>query len=299
MYPTLLELGDIRFHAYTVMMTLAFLVGTLGPNWLNNRRANPYPVSPAGGIWIFFAGMAGAKLYWVLQYGDASHWRYLQFLISGGLVFFGGLIGGILGGIAYLKYVKAPVVPVADMVAPFMALAHALGRIGCFLNGCCWGALMRGHFPWGVSYPRSTHGPYRAQIREGLISASETHSLPVHPTQLYETFGLMVMFVLLLIIYKRHKRTGVVALSYLLMYGALRFVTEAFRGESGRPVGDLTVSQMVGLGMFVGSALLFLVLGRTIWRKPLPALQADDDDTADGEESCVSDTDTPEEIQTT
>ncbi len=277
MYSTLLEWGDLRIHSYTAMMTLAFLIGALGPNWLNNRRENPYPISPAGGIWIFIAGIIGSKVYWVLQYGDGADWRYLQFFITGGLVFFGGLIGGILGGIAYLKYVKAPVFPVADMVAPFMALAHGIGRLGCFLNGCCWGAVMKWQTPWGVTYPRTTYGPFRAQIREGLINADYARSLPVHPTQLYETSGLVIIFVTLLIIYRRHKNTGVVTLSYLMLYGGLRFITEFFRGESGRPIMGLTVSQIVGLGMLIGSAVLFVVLKYTVWKEQPPTPDQDED----------------------
>ena len=267
MYPTLLEWGELRFHSYTVMMTLAFLVGALGPNWLNNRRDKPFPISPAGGIWIFFAGMAGAKIYWALQYGEASDWRYLQFVLTGGLVFFGGLIGGIIGGVAYLKYVKAPVLPVADMVAPFMALAHGLGRIGCFLNGCCWGRLMETQLPWGVTYPRARYGPYRQQIVDGLLSSDSARSLPVHPTQLYETCGLIVICVILLVIYRRHKHSGVVALSYLTMYGGLRFVTEFFRGESAHSVFGMTVSQAFGLSMMVLGGILLIVLKTTLWKK--------------------------------
>jgi len=266
MYPTLIEWGDLRFHSYTVMMTLAFLVGAIGPNWLNKRRADPFPISPAGGIVIVLAGMAGAKLYWVLQYGDASDWRYLQFVLTGGLVFFGGLFGGIFGGIAYLKYVKAPILPVADMVAPFMALAHGIGRIGCFLNACCWGSMMKMQTPWGVTYPKARYGPYRDQILDGLVSADSPRSLPVHPTQLYETFGLTIICIVLLIIYRRHKHAGVVTLSYLTLYGGLRFVTEAFRGESTRSVFGMTVSQTVGLSMLICAGLLLLTLKTTLWR---------------------------------
>ena len=266
MYPTLVEWGDLRFHSYTVMMTLAFVIGVLGPNWLNNRRAKPFPISPAGGILIFFAGMAGAKIYWAVQYGNAEDWHHLQFVLTGGLVFFGGLMGGIVGGIAYLKYVKAPILPVADMVAPFMALAHGIGRIGCFLNGCCWGRLMQMNLPWGATYPKARYGPYRQQILDSLISADDARSLPVHPTQLYETLGNVIIFILLLIIYKRHKRAGIVVLSYFILYGALRFVTEAFRGESAYSVFGLTVSQTIGLAMFVSGALTLALLKFTLWK---------------------------------
>jgi len=270
MYPTLVEWGELRFHSYTVMMTLAFVIGVLGPNWLNNRRAKPFPISPAGGIIIFFAGMAGAKTYWAVQYGTAEDWHHLQFVLTGGLVFFGGLLGGIIGGIAYLKYVKAPILPVADMVAPFMALAHGIGRIGCFLNGCCWGRLMQWSLPWGAPYPKARYGPYRQQILDGLISADDARSLPVHPTQLYETLGNVVIFILLLIIYKRHKRAGIVVLSYFILYGALRFVTEAFRGESAYSVFGLTVSQTIGLGMFVCGGLTLALLKLTLWKGTPP-----------------------------
>ena len=267
MYPTLLSWGELRFHSYTVMMTLAFLIGALGPNWLNMRRKEPYAATPAGGIWIFIGGIAGAKIYWVFQYGGWDDLRYLQFFLTGGLVFFGGLIGGIIAGIAYLKYAKTPVIPAADMVAPFLAFAHGIGRIGCFLNGCCWGRLCSEGLLWGVSFPRASYGPFREQVRKGLIDGAADFSLPIHPVQLYETLGLFVLFVVLMIIYKKHKHTGVVSLSYVTLYGLLRLTTEGFRGESVRSVfGWLTVSQTIGLAMFVTGGLLFLLFKCTIWK---------------------------------
>ncbi|NLN93861.1 MAG: prolipoprotein diacylglyceryl transferase [Candidatus Hydrogenedens sp.] len=268
MYPTLLSWGELRFHSYTVMMTLAFLVGALGPNWLNIRRKEPYPATPAGGIWIFIGGILGAKIYWVIQYGGWEDLRYLQFIFTGGLVFFGGLMGGIVAGIAYLKYARTPFFPAADMVTPFLAFAHGLGRIGCFLNGCCWGRLCSDWLPWGVSFPRASYGPFRAQVRQKLIEGDAAFSLPIHPVQLYETLGLFILFALLLIIYKKHRHTGVVSLSYVTLYGLLRLITEGFRGESTRSVlGMLTVSQTVGLAMFVLGGLLFLLLKTTLWKK--------------------------------
>lgn len=271
MYPVMLSWGELRFHSYTVMMTLAFLVGALGPNYLNVRRKEPYPATPAGGIWIFIGGILGAKIYWAIQYGDLEDWRYLQFLMTGGLVFFGGLFGGIVAGIAYLKYARTPFIPAADMVAPFLALAHGLGRIGCFLNGCCWGRLCSSWVPWGVSFPRASYGPFRDQVKKGLIEGDMAFALPIHPVQLYETLGLVILFVILLIIYKKHRHTGVVSLSYVTLYGLLRFTTEGFRGESVRSVyGLLTVSQTVGLAMFVVGGLLFLLFKNTLW-KAVPA----------------------------
>ena len=114
------------------------------------------------------------------------------------------------------------------MVAPFMALAHGIGRIGCFLNGCCWGRLMKWELPWGVCYPKAIYGPYREQVLEGLIKAGTDRSLPIHPTQLYETLGNFIIFMILLVIYKRHKRTGIVV--FLLHFSACAS-HRRFRGE--------------------------------------------------------------------
>lgn len=252
------------------MMTLAFLIGTIGPIWLNRRREHPFSATPAGGIWIFMGGIIGAKIWWMVQYGDWDDLRYLQFFITGGLVFFGGLFGGIIAGIIYLKLHKIPVITGADMVAPFMAFAHGIGRIGCFLNGCCWGAVTRFSYPWAVQFPKGS-SCYRRQLREKLVSGDDLFSLPVHPTQLYETLGNFIIFVILLIIYKKHKHTGVVTLSYLTMYGGLRFVTEMFRGESARPVyGWLTVSQTVALSMLIFGLVTFFICSKFIW-KDIPA----------------------------
>lgn len=272
MHPVFFNSGEIKFHSYTVMMTLAFLIGTIGPIWLNRRREHPFPATPAGGIWIFIGGIMGAKIWWMVQYGDWDDLRYLQFFLTGGLVFFGGLFGGIIAGIIYLKLHKIPVIIAADMVAPFMAIAHALGRVGCFLNGCCWGAVTRFNYPWAVQFPPNS-SPYNRQLREKLIERGDPFSIPVHPTQLYETAGNIVIFILLLIIYKKHKHTGVVTLSYLMMYGGLRFVTEIFRGDSARPLfGWLTASQTVALSLLVFGSLTFLICSKFVW-KDIPAVE--------------------------
>lgn len=274
MHPTLFSSGELEFHSYTVMMTLAFLVGTIGPVWLNRRREKPYPATPVGGIWIFLGGILGAKIWWVVQYGDWEDVRYLQFILNGGLVFFGGLTGGIITGILYLKILRIPVITAADMVAPFFALAHGIGRIGCFLNGCCWGAITRYNYPWAVQFPKGT-SPYRNHVTRKLITKDEMWSAPVHPVQLYETFGNVLIFIILMVIYKKHKRTGVVTLSYFILYGGLRFVTEMFRGESNRPVFDLlTASQTTALGMFIFGLLAFSFCSLTFWRKPLEPPEA-------------------------
>jgi len=285
MYPNLYSSGELTFHSYTVMMTLAFLIGTIGPIWLNRRREHPFRATPVGGIWIFLGGILGAKIWWVVQYGDWEDVRYLQFILNGGLVFFGGLTGGMITAIIYLKILRIPIITGADMIAPFFALAHGIGRIGCFLTGCCWGALTKYPYPWSVQYPKGT-GPFSRHLRQKLITSDATCSLPIHPVQLYETFGNVVIFILLMLIYKKHKRTGVVTLSYLMLYGGLRFITEMFRGESNRPVfGWLTASQTVALGMFIFGVTAYLLCSMTLWKRALPDQETEPAPDASAEES--------------
>ena len=245
MHPLLFSIGGLKFHSYTVMFALAFLAGTLLPARENFRRAEPFPVTTMGGIWVFFGALVGSKVYWWVQYGEWADLKWGAFLVSGGLVFYGGLIGGVLAGVTYVRWCRAPLGPVADLVMPYVALAHAIGRLGCFLNGCCWGGVTA--LPWGVSYPRTGWNAYHQQLEDGLLHKGAKCSLPVHPTQLYEAAGCVVIFLVLRHLYRKNLPTGMIVSLYFLFYGMLRFVTESFRGDSARPLLGLTVSQLVAL----------------------------------------------------
>ncbi len=267
MRPTLFSIGPLDFHSYTVFMALAFLVGVLCSVRENYKREDPFPVTPIIGIWIFIGAILGSKAYWIIQYDTWRH-LYRVFLWDSGLVFFGGLLGGGLAGILYLRWRRVPLAPAADIAMPYVALAHGIARIGCFLNGCCWGSPT--DVPWAVCYPRTTW-PFIKQAEAGLIAKVAEHANPVHPTQLYATVGLLTIFFVLRIVYKRPHPTGLVALLYFLLYGVLRFVLEWFRGDSQRPLMGLTVSQAIAALLVVGSLVLLVVLWLGVWRKQAAA----------------------------
>ncbi|MBI1321045.1 MAG: hypothetical protein GC168_19135 [Candidatus Hydrogenedens sp.] len=267
MYPTLLKFGTLAFHSYAIFLSLGFLTAVFLIVRQNYRDPNPAPITPLGGLWVFLGGFFGARLYFVMQYESIDLWYKAFYLWSGGLVFYGGAIGGFLGGLIYLLIVRAPVVQVADLSISFVPLAHAIARVGCFLNGCCWGSPTI--MPWGVKYPAGSM-PFNDQVSDGLIASSAASSLPAHPTQLYETAGLLVIFVLLRMFHKRPHPPGSILLAYLFCYGTHRFIVEAFRGDSGRHLFDMTVSQWVAVGMVATSVLLALLLRVSVWRK-LPA----------------------------
>ncbi|MBI2423368.1 MAG: prolipoprotein diacylglyceryl transferase [Candidatus Hydrogenedentes bacterium] len=263
MYPTLLKLGIFEFHAYTVFMALAFLIGVLCAVNENYRLEKPYPVTPMGGIVIFFAALFGARAYHIVQYGELSKLYEAFYFWAGGLVFYGGLLGGFIGGVAYVRYKRVPVLPMGDIGLPYLALAHAVARLGCFLNSCCWGSVTEK--AWGIAFPRHTL-PYAQHLEDGLIARGAEHSLPVHPTQLYESAGLLCIFFILRWRFKGAHHTGEIMLMYPLLYGLLRFTVEAFRGDSVRSAFGMTASQQIALILFLGAAITWVVLKNTRWQ---------------------------------
>ncbi|HPC17889.1 MAG TPA: prolipoprotein diacylglyceryl transferase [Candidatus Hydrogenedentes bacterium] len=259
MHPTLIDAFGYKFHAYPTMLAVAFLTCTLLAVREAQRRNPPIDATPQGGLWAFIGGLLGAKIYWILQYSEPKYlWRAF-FVWEGGLVFYGGLIGGIFAVYVYIRVNDFPVRVCADIVAPYLALGEAITRLGCFLNGCCWGA--PANVPWAVSFPKNSH-VYWQQVRDHLITGSETASLPVHPTQLYMTAGLLLAMALMM----RHEKTphvpGATGALYLFFYGVVRFTVEMFRGDSARSVMGMTVSEAISLGLVFAGAALFLYLRR-------------------------------------
>ncbi len=262
MCPTIIELFGLRIHSYTVMLQVAFVVCTL----LAVRGANRIhiPLTADIGLFVFFGALIGAKVFWILQYAGPGQLWHAFFLWEEGLVFYGGLIGGLAGVLAYSYAHKIPLYKCSDIVAPQVALGEAIVRVGCFLNGCCWGSVAG--VPWAVQFPQHSFA-WRQQLKLGLIAPSAAHSLPVHPTQLYMTGSLVVVFLLLTVYSRRKAFDGAVVLAYFFLYGIVRFVVEIFRhtgdgGDSTGSVFGMTVSQAISLGMVLGSVVLYLAMSR-------------------------------------
>jgi phosphatidylglycerol:prolipoprotein diacylglycerol transferase len=271
MYPTLLSFGIFRFHSYTVMMSLGFLLAAILAVRENYKLERPYPVTTMCGLWAFIFALVGSRAWHIVQY---TEWTWMDLLLSvrfwegPGLVFYGGLAGGVLGAAIYLKWVRVPFLPMGDIAMPFIPLGHAVARLGCFLNGCCWGRTTT--MPWGVSYPKRDIGAYAQQLEAGLITPSAPCSLPCHPSQVYESIGLVFLFFIMRYAYKRgwHQgRPGAVLFLYPMLYGVLRFFIETFRADNAHTVLQrFTVSQMVAVGFVLVSLTGWSVLKLTVWK---------------------------------
>ncbi len=240
MFPVLFRLGSFEVTSFGLMVGLGAVVGA----WLFTREAETRGLGQGSNVALvaLIAGMAGAKLLWVGEhYGEEPT---LDLLTSrGGLSWFGGLVGGVVGGLAVVLYRRWPVVPLLASAAPGVAAGQALGRIGCFLVGDDYGRPT--DLPWGIAFPR------------GLPPTV----VPVHPTQIYEAVFLAVLTWLLL----RWRRRGVPDLEllgrYSVLAGGFRFLLEFVR-VNVRVAAGLTVAQYGSLLLLLAGIALLVVCRR-------------------------------------
>lgn len=224
MHPILFQLGPLTLYSYGLMIALGFLAAVT----VAGRRARRLGLSGEKiqtlGFVALLSGIVGGRLAYV-----ALNWRFYRSdpleilrLDHGGLVFYGGLALGLLASFLYMRRWRLPVLRTLDLMVPPLVLAHALGRIGCFFNGCCYGTFT--DLPWGIAFPPET--------------------LHRHPTQLYESAALALLFLWLS---RLEGRPGTVLLSYGLLYGLWRFGIEFIRGDNPAVWGGLTVFQGVSI----------------------------------------------------
>ena len=251
----LIQIGDYPLHAYATMLSVAFVVGTL----LAVREADKRGVwiSPEVGIWVFLGALLGAKAFYIIQYQAIGELWKMFLLWRGGLVYYGGLGGGMAAAWLYVRHNKIAPFFAADVFVPYLALGQAITRVGCFLNGCCWGGVTA--MPWGLRFPAGSP-IYSYQVEQGFITAAAGKTLPVHPTQLYMVAGLLVIMLVLKFSLDRRRFTGHTALLYGVLYGVLRFIVEGLRGDSVRSVFGMTVSQTISLALALGCGIAMAVV---------------------------------------
>jgi phosphatidylglycerol:prolipoprotein diacylglycerol transferase len=197
-------------------------------------------------------GLWGGHLLGIVYYGtDGRPWAWLRFW-SGGQAQYGGLMAGAAAVLLFLKIRKISLLTYADVIAPGVALAVALGRIGCFLNGDDFGSLSR--LPWAVRFPAGTEA-YADHVTRGWIAPTDALSLPVHPVQLYATLVWLGFFVVLVVY--RPGRPGLRLALFACLQGVGRFVEQYFRGDFRPVLGPLSLTQLI--------SLFFIAMGVGVW----------------------------------
>jgi phosphatidylglycerol:prolipoprotein diacylglycerol transferase len=267
MYPDLFRIGNFPINTYGVFLALAFLGAIMITVRLAGRDRLPRERIYDLCLWMLLASLIGSKVLMLFTEPDyrehPSLLFSLDFLRSGG-VFYGGLIGAVLTGYFLMRRYKLPWWKTADACAPGIALGNVLGRLGCFSAGCCWGKPTT--LPWGVKFTELGHE----------ITGVPT-GVYLHPTQLYESLSMLIVFFFLLWLHRHRRFSGQVILFYALLYAGVRFVIEFFRDD---PRGDifglttltgLSTSQLIGI--VVGLAALVLLIKR--WRNAAAIAKAD------------------------
>ncbi|HJU93650.1 MAG TPA: prolipoprotein diacylglyceryl transferase [Pyrinomonadaceae bacterium] len=257
MYPELVRIGSFPINTYGVFLAIAFLAAILITVKLAERDGLPRQKIYDLSLWMLLAGLVGSKILMLFvepEYRDNPLLLIsLDFLRSGG-VFYGGLLGAVLAGYLLMKRYQLPWWKTADAFAPGIAIGNFFGRQGCFAAGCCWGEPTT--LPWGVKFSELGH----------QVTGVPTDTY-LHPTQLYESFAMLLVFFFLLWLHKRKRFSGQVILAYALLYSIIRFSIEFVRGD---PRGDilglttltgLSTSQMISIIIGV-SALIALILRR-------------------------------------
>lgn len=251
MHPILFTLGSFELASYGLMTALAYAVASF---YLYKRL--PLIKLDKDTFWnivfiAFMAALVGAKLLYLIVSWPEMGTTWAQRLGTAikdfryGFVFFGGAIAAIGAVVYYLKRKKLPLLPTGDFFMVALPLGHAIGRVGCFLAGCCFGHPTT--LPWGVAFT----DPHSLVAREYL-------GVPLHPTQLYEVAANLILFFILQHMYKKPHKNGTIVAAYVIGYGVIRFGIEFFRGDfRGEYIGMFSPSQLI--------ALLALAAGAALW----------------------------------
>ncbi len=269
MDPVALYLGPLTIRWYGVFFAIGFVAGY----WVLLARARKSTVGEthAGNLALtaMLAGVAGARLLYVTTHWSqfqGQPWLEMLRIDHGGLVFYGGFIAATLSMLLYARRNRLPLGNIADLAVPALPLAHAFGRIGCFLNGCCFGKVSDSVLAW--TYP-ATSDVRAIQIAKGLLPPDAVACLPVLPVQLFESGFNLLLCGGLLLLEKRLPRYGQLAAVYLSVYACGRFILEGLRGDY--PAGGmLTPGQNTAILLLPAGLILFFVLGKFgARRKPM------------------------------
>ena len=237
MHPILFTIGPITIYSYGVMLATAVLVCT----YLLSLDAKRYNISQDIAydlvFWCMLWGIIGARIFYVFiewSYFSDNLWE-IPMLQKGGLAWQGGFLGGALAGIWFARRKKLSLRPLLDLAAPYVALGQSIGRIGCFLNGCCYGKPVA----WGIYYP--------------------VHDARLYPTQLFECAGLFIIFLILKKAQTKPHHPGFIFVYYLWLAAIERFIVEFYRADHVTYWLNFSLAQFVAMAVFAAGLILMKV----------------------------------------
>lgn len=247
MHPILFSVGPFKIYSYGLFMAMGLLVTIF---FIEKKAAGIKGISAAGishlCLIVFIFALLGARLMYILTNLSFYRDQPLEILMlhHGGLMFHGGIIIGLIAAWWYLKKSKLPILSVLDIVALYLPIGQAIGRIGCLLNGCCFGR--ESTLPWAIR----------------LVPETVTR----HPAQIYASIGSLIIFIILRLVSQRMHQYGATTKGtifslYLILYPINRIVVEGFRADLPRIWMGLSLTQLLSVVIFI--------CGMVIWKKNL------------------------------
>jgi phosphatidylglycerol---prolipoprotein diacylglyceryl transferase len=238
MYPIICKIGPLTIYSYGLMLAVAALVCAM----LLSRDAKGYSISAEAifdlTFWTVLGGIIGARIFYIFLNLNFFLYNPLEMVMvqRGGLAWQGGLVLGTVAALGFIRRRHLPLLLLMELSAPYIALGQAIGRLGCFFNGCCYGRAVS----WGIYFP--------------------THGSRLHPTQLYDAAGLLFIFGILKIAQRRPGYQGSNFALYLMLASLLRFGVEFFRADHTIVRWGLSIYQLVSLGVGILGMLFYTFL---------------------------------------
>lgn len=255
MFPELFRIGNFPVNTYGVLLAIGMLLALFVAARLAARDGLPRERIYDLGLWTLIGGLVGSKILMIFTEENVQIFS-LDFLRSGG-VYYGGFLGGFFALVFLVRWYKLPFWKVADAFAPGVALGQAIGRQGCFAAGCCWGKPTDSAF--GVHFTEHAH-----EFTGVPVYGHDGADLYLHPSQLYESVTMFVVFSILVLIHRRKRFDGQVLIAYGIIYAIVRFTIEFVRDDPrGNLFGltgltGLSTSQIISL-IVAASAVGFMI----------------------------------------
>jgi phosphatidylglycerol:prolipoprotein diacylglycerol transferase len=256
---------------YGFLVMLGFLTGVITAQTRLKRIGIDPELAWDAGMWLLVGGVIGGRLFYLLQYhrqvyAKANNLQDFLFatvnLTAGGLVLIGALAGGGLGFLAFCRARKLSPLDVADAFTPSVFLGIGFGRIGCLLNGCCFGD--RCELPWGISFPKGSV-TWEILSQRGFVAPDAPFTMPLHPTQIYSSIdGFLIALITTVLFYDRRWKGEVFGWGCVI-YSVTRFLMEFVRGDEMGQLGTgLTISQLYSLAIGALGAIVLVWHGRRV-----------------------------------
>jgi phosphatidylglycerol:prolipoprotein diacylglycerol transferase len=261
----------LPIYSYGVMLGLSLVVGwyiTLG---LCVKDGMDRELMGRCYVFTAVSAVTGARLLYVFTNFDRFDSFFGIFKVwEGGLVAYGGFLGGLVGSIIFCKMHKIRLLAWADCAVPSLCSGLAVTRIGCLLFGCDFGKPFDGK--WAIQFPKGAPA-WNQQLHEKLITADALKSLPVHPTQIYESLNGIILLGLLFLVRRYRKFSGEMFVAFFMGYAPLRYFVETLRADEQRGmVGPFSTSQFIGVVTFIAGAAVLVYLIQ-LYKKDPPALR--------------------------